>query len=254
MTNDWTVLQEAKRREKREALRMLSELKGVIALRALEKSCHTRPNQEAALSDDLSDIRSHDDRTEEEPSRGEGRGCHPESHVHTQAMPDPKTCTSANGSSIVNEDDTQCETHVDDISQQADETSHLPAATTKVAFGLYGSIVVDGAGGRFPHLDKQQTQRDLSGDTSDNDKYDSGEEREGRLSEFPSSQPQCRDKLGDPCEPEQICERPISGMSFTATVALQAVARSRQMAALSVDTFGDDSDSEASYGEDEQSL
>ena len=234
---------------------MLSELKGVIALRALEKSCHTRPSQGAALSDDLNDIKLPDDRTEEKSSRVEGM----ESHVHTQAISDPETCISSNGTSVVTEDDTQCETHVNDISQQTEETSHLPAETTKVAFGLYGSIVVDGAGGRFPHLDKQQTQQDLSGDTSDEDKQDSGEEREGWLSEFPSSQPQCRDKLGDPCEPcdvtsEQMCERPILGMSFTATVALQAVARSRQMAALSVDTFGDDSDSEAIDGEDGQSL
>ena len=243
---------------------MLSELKGVIALRALERSCYTRRSQGDILTDDAKDTKSYVDTTDEQPSCGRHL-----SDIHLQNQAEPEHSALSNGALTVMENDLRHETqHVDDISQQlhhTDVTSH--PATTKLAFGLYGSIVVDGPEcSRFPHLDKKLPQQDFS----DEDKQEArnrnvSEEGEEEISSDPlSSEPLPEDRLCDvstpvsePSEvaPDPTTERPIIGMSFTANVALQAVARSRQMAPLSVDTFGDDSgsDSDAS-DEDDRTL
>ena len=229
------MLQAMKKREKREALRMLSELKGVIALRALERS---RLNENAVPAEGTKETTSCVGQNKSESNTVDDGGSLSDSVTQLQSAAEPQGVSN----DIVDANDTR---HVtgDASSQihQMDDTGR-----TKLAFGLYGTIVVDGPGSsRFSHLDKQSNRLDSS-----DDEQDSEEEKEIPSEHHPLWDD---DKLSSPCDgttpvsgpsvSDEACERPSIGFSFTSDVAMQAVARSRQMAALvSVDVFACDSD------------
>ena len=225
-----------KRREKREALRMLSELKGVIALRALERS---RLNENAVPAEGTKETTSCVGQNKSESNTVDDGGSLSDSVTQLQSAAEQEGVSN----DIVDENDTLCVTG-DNISQQSIQTDDT--GRTKLAFGLYGTIVVDGAGSsRFSHLDKQSNRLDSS-----DDEHDSEAEKETPSEHHPLWDD---DKLRSPCDgttpvsgpsvSDEACERPSIGFSFTSDVAMQAVARSRQMAALvSVDVFACDSD------------
>ena len=231
------LLQAMKRREKREALRVLSELKGVIALRALERR---RLNENAVPAEGTKGTTSCDGQTKSESNTVDDGGSISGSVTRLQS--DAFTELENASKVLVDENDMRHGSgDVDDISQQIHQTDDT--GRPKLAFGLYGTIMVDGPGSsRFSHLDKQSNRLDPSDDEQDSEEED----------EIPSEHHSwCDDDtLHSPCDiitpvsvSDETGERPLTGFSFTSAVALQAVARSRQMAALvSVDVFGCDSD------------